>query len=109
MSKKSLTLIILLSSFALLMLLLVFIVELIGYHIFGGADINRYLFKTNETINSYRMFSYGAVVLISMHCSLLLYVLLCSKNKLGLSIDIAIELLDDENMQKLYLKKWIKK
>ena len=108
MTKKTLFYVAYFFSFTVFCLVLIFMSELIGFYILGSESFIESFLSVNRSLNTYRMFFYGVSIIAAGDFAFRLIVFLCSENKFGLNIDIAIKFIDEKTLQKIYLKKWIK-
>lgn len=108
MNKKALSLLILFSVFTCVSLVFIGFVEVLGYQLYGQGTFINYLLVENNVPSTYRILAYSLVAISAMHFAMRSLILFCSKNKMGLSIDLAIKFIDDKSLRKIYLSKWVK-
>lgn len=106
MSKKAIFFIVYFFSFTLFSALLFLLSELIGLYLFGGGSLVEHFLSSRHDLGMYRLLSYGVSMLIAADLSFRVLIFCCSKNSLGLSIDLAITLIDDKTLKKIYIKKY---
>ena len=93
---------ILLLSFFVTSMFLAFMIECLGYFIFGENDFYKYFHSIANNIGIFRIFSYGASAIVAMDFSIRLMIYICMKNKLGLNLSIARKVIDHNTLRKFY-------